>query len=144
MFCLIIWKSLTADSSPSGDYVFSTSTVDTYFNSNLRLLFFVTLGTKFCSEFCAECLRLLVTHCDNWLNIQRDYVEMQNLTLSSVMTAFCFLVRKVLLHPLALQPTVGFGLSNNILPFFFFPICRQLSPSSHSQHLKIRQKSYFE
>jgi hypothetical protein len=36
---------------------------------------------------------------------------------------------------LALQPTVGFGLSNNILPFF--PICHQLSPSSHPQHLKI-------
>jgi len=30
---------------------------------------------------------------------------------------------------------VGFGLSNNVLPFF--PICHQLSPSSHSQHLKI-------
>ena len=41
----------------------------------------------------------------------------------------------LLLLPLALQPTVGFGLSNNILPFF--PICHQLSPSSHSQHLKI-------
>ena len=39
------------------------------------------------------------------------------------------------LLPLALQPTVGFGLSNNVLPFF--PICHQLSPSSHSQHLKI-------
>jgi hypothetical protein len=35
---------------------------------------------------------------------------------------------------LALQPVVGFGLSNNISPFF--PIL-QLSPSSHSQHLKI-------
>ena len=41
----------------------------------------------------------------------------------------------LLLLPLALQPTVGFGLSNNVLPFF--PICHQLSPSSHSQHLKI-------
>ena len=40
----------------------------------------------------------------------------------------------LLLLPLALQPTVGFGLSNNVLPFF--PICHQLSPSSHSQHLK--------
>ena len=37
--------------------------------------------------------------------------------------------------PLALQPTVGIGLSNNVLPFF--SICHQLSPSSHSQHLKI-------
>ena len=41
----------------------------------------------------------------------------------------------ILLLQLALQPTVGFGLSNNVLPFF--PICHQLSPSSHSQHLKI-------
>ena len=41
----------------------------------------------------------------------------------------------LLLLPLALQPTVGFGLSNNVLPFF--PICHQFSPSSHSQHLKI-------
>ena len=32
----------------------------------------------------------------------------------------------------ALQPTVGFGMSNNFLPFF--PICHQLSPPSHSQH----------
>ena len=39
------------------------------------------------------------------------------------------------LLPLTLQPTVGFGLSNNVLPFF--PICHQLSPSSHSQYLKI-------
>jgi hypothetical protein len=36
----------------------------------------------------------------------------------------------LLLLPLALQPAVGFGLSNNILPFF--PICHRLSPSSHS------------
>jgi hypothetical protein len=36
----------------------------------------------------------------------------------------------LLLLPLALQPAVGFGLSNNILPFF--SICRQLSPSPHS------------
>jgi hypothetical protein len=41
----------------------------------------------------------------------------------------------ILLLPLALQPSVGFGLSNNTLPFFF--IYHQLSPSSHSQHLKI-------
>jgi hypothetical protein len=37
--------------------------------------------------------------------------------------------------PLALQPAVGFGLSNNISPFF--PIYHQLSSSSHFQHLKI-------
>ena len=41
----------------------------------------------------------------------------------------------LLLLPLALQPTVDFGLSKNVLQFF--PICHQLSPSSHSQHLKI-------
>jgi hypothetical protein len=34
----------------------------------------------------------------------------------------------LLLLPLALQPTVGFGLSNKIIPFF--PIRHQLSPSS--------------
>jgi len=47
---------------------------------------------------------------------------------------FCALLRYTLL-PLALQPAVGFGLSNNTSPFV--PICHQLSPSSHSQHLKI-------
>jgi hypothetical protein len=36
---------------------------------------------------------------------------------------------------LALQLAVGFGLSNNTSPFV--PIYHQLSPSSHSQHLKI-------
>ena len=39
------------------------------------------------------------------------------------------------LPPLALQHAVDFGLSNNTSPFF--PIYHQLSPSSHSQHLKI-------
>jgi hypothetical protein len=39
------------------------------------------------------------------------------------------------LLPLALQPAAGFGLSNNTSPFV--PIYHQLSPSSHSQHLKI-------
>jgi len=43
--------------------------------------------------------------------------------------------RPLLLLPLAPQPTVGFGLSKNVLPFF--PICYQPCPSSHSQHLKI-------
>ena len=41
----------------------------------------------------------------------------------------------LLLLPLALQPAVGFGLSNNTS--LFFSIYHQLSPSSHSQHLKI-------
>jgi len=41
----------------------------------------------------------------------------------------------LLLLPLALQPAVSFGLSNNTSPFL--PILYQLSPSSHSQHLKI-------
>src|SRR5215475_4821877 len=44
-------------------------------------------------------------------------------------------VHHLLLLPLALQPAVGFGLSNNTSPFV--PIYHQLSPSSHSQHLKI-------
>ena len=47
----------------------------------------------------------------------------------------CHLVN---LLPLALQPAVGFGLSNNILPFFSNR--HQLCLSSHLQHLKI---SYF-
>ena len=47
----------------------------------------------------------------------------------------CSIIKLHLLLPLALQPTVGFGLSNNVLPFF--PICHQLSPLPHSQHLKI-------
>jgi hypothetical protein len=46
-----------------------------------------------------------------------------------------FILMILLLLPLALQPAVGFCLSNNISPFF--PIYHQLSPSSHSQHLKI-------
>ena len=41
----------------------------------------------------------------------------------------------LLLLPLAQKPTVGFALSNNVLPFF--AICHQLSPASQSQHLKI-------
>ena len=41
----------------------------------------------------------------------------------------------LLLLPLALQAAVGFGLSNNTSPFVH--IYHQLSPSSHSQHLKI-------
>ena len=44
-------------------------------------------------------------------------------------------MQNLLLLPLALQPAVGFGLSNNTSPFF--PIYHHLSPSSHSQHLKI-------
>ena len=47
----------------------------------------------------------------------------------------CNMLKILLLLPLALQPTVGFGLSKNVLPFS--PICHQLSASSHSQHLKI-------
>jgi hypothetical protein len=41
----------------------------------------------------------------------------------------------LLLLPLALQPAVGFGLSKNTSPFV--PNYHQLSPFSHSQHLKI-------
>ena len=51
----------------------------------------------------------------------------------SVARTYNFLT--IIFLPLALQPTVGFGLSNNVLPLF--PIYHQLSPSSHSQHLKI-------
>ena len=41
----------------------------------------------------------------------------------------------LLLLVLALQPAVGFGLSNNTSPFV--RIYHQLCPSSHSQHLRI-------
>ena len=41
----------------------------------------------------------------------------------------------LLLLPLALQPTVGFGMSNNVLPFFSY--LPQLCPSSHSHLLNI-------
>ena len=41
----------------------------------------------------------------------------------------------IFIIPLTLQPTVDFGLSNNVLPFF--PVCHELSTSSNSQHLKI-------
>jgi hypothetical protein len=43
------------------------------------------------------------------------------------MCLYNYFIFIVLLLPLALQPTVGFGLSNNVLPFF--PICHQLSQS---------------
>jgi len=56
----------------------------------------------------------------------------ENLTLS-IFCAYIWLL--LLLLPLALQPAVGFGLSNNTS--LFVPIYHQLSPSSHSQHLKI-------
>ena len=41
----------------------------------------------------------------------------------------------LLLLPLALQPAVGFGLSNNTS--LFVPIYHQLFPSSYAQHLKV-------
>jgi hypothetical protein len=51
---------------------------------------------------------------------------MKNYLLSAFIRPYKFFSSS----PLALQPAVGFGLSNNIPPFF--PICHQLSPSSHS------------
>jgi hypothetical protein len=42
----------------------------------------------------------------------------------------CEIFSIILLLPLALQPVVGFGLSNNTSPFV--PIYHELSPSSHS------------
>jgi hypothetical protein len=55
--------------------------------------------------------------------------------------AFVILAPLFLLLPLALQPVVGFGLSNNVPPFC--PVCHQLSPSSHSQHLKTGSVAVF-
>ena len=48
---------------------------------------------------------------------------------------YIYIKHVYILLPLALQPAVGFGLSNNTSPFV--PICHKLSPSSHSQHFKI-------
>jgi hypothetical protein len=48
---------------------------------------------------------------------------------------FLFEKYLLLLLPLALQPAVDFGLSN--ITSAFFPVSHQISPSSHSQHLKI-------
>ena len=78
-------------------------------------------------------------------NLPRKFKFSENLTrmmgtyMKTYILHFLFflllLLLLLLLLPLALQFTVGFGLSNNVLPFF--PICHHLSPSSHSQHLKI-------
>jgi hypothetical protein len=57
-------------------------------------------------------------------------------TLRTKLIWYCFktiLLLLFLLLPLALQPVVGFGLSNSSPPFC--SIYHQLSPSSHSQHL---------
>ena len=53
---------------------------------------------------------------------------------TTVSTLYLHYYILLLLLPLALQPAVGFGLSNSTSPFL--PILHQLSPSSHSQHLK--------
>jgi len=74
------------------------------------------------------------TRCTNFTNLFWNE-NLQVSESSSVHHQEFFTVHLLLLLPLTLQPTVGFGLSNNVLPFF--PICHQLSPSSHSQHLKI-------
>jgi len=52
-----------------------------------------------------------------------------------------FKTYQLLLLPLTLQPAVGFGLYNNTSPLV--PIYHQLSPSSHSQHLKISFYFFF-
>jgi len=63
------------------------------------------------------------------------YLQLRHYKLSvSAKWNKTFLAYLLLLH-LALQPAVGFGLSNNTSPFV--PIYHHLSPSSHVQHLKI-------
>jgi len=57
------------------------------------------------------------------------------LVLILLLLLLILLLLLLLLLPLPLQPTVGFGLSNNTSPFF--PIHHQLSPSTHSQLLLI-------
>ena len=63
----------------------------------------------------------------DWIHTAQDRDKL----LAVVNTVISFL----LLILLALQPAVGFGLSNNTSPFF--PIYHQPSPPSYSQHLKI-------
>jgi len=66
---------------------------------------------------------------------ERDKEDEDIMTVQGNISPILLLLLLLLLLPLALQPTVGFGLLNNILPFF--PIYHHLSPSSQSQHLKI-------
>jgi hypothetical protein len=74
---------------------------------------------------------------DNIMQRSKDAICMLDNQGKNTNTHFFFFF----LLPLALQPAVGFGLSNNTSPFF--PIYHQLSPSSHSQHLKISFTSSF-
>ena len=74
----------------------------------------------------------------HWTDFIKFYIEIFSENLSKKFKFYQTLTRITvldLLLPLALQPAVGFGLSNNTSPFV--PIYHQLSPSSHSQHLKI-------
>ena len=83
-------------------------------------------GLPCCDSFCqsSKAERLL-----------RSWTRLPFIRNSCVCQLLMTIIELLLLLPLALQPTVGFDLSNNVPPFF--PICHQLSPSSHFQHLKI-------
>jgi hypothetical protein len=87
------------------------------------------MGDHYCKFECSITLLLLI-----WLSCfiissdQNISINLHELTLNYTILNPNYLLLALLLLPLALQPTVSFGLSNKILPFF--PICHQLSPSS--------------
>jgi hypothetical protein len=96
-----------------------------------------TLCIVACVESLKDCVTLLksstvapgynnISLCDTWSIASYILWYQFFLTVNHNILLF-------LLLPFALQPTVGFGLSNSILPFS--PMCHQLSPSSKSQHL---------
>jgi hypothetical protein len=63
-------------------------------------------------------------------SLERTTCHPEQRNAISCLVSIYKLLLLLLLLPLALQPAVGFGLSNKILPCF--PICHQLSPSSLS------------
>ena len=69
------------------------------------------------------------------INIHDTIIENEITTTATAIYNQIIRTITTFLLPLALQPTVGFGLSKNVLPHF--PIYHQLSPSSHFQLLKI-------
>ena len=73
--------------------------------------------------------------CCHLVTLNKINIHNTSYVLTCESLLLTWICRLLLLLPLAPQPAVGFGLSNNTSPFF--PIYYQLSPSSHSQHLKI-------
>jgi len=69
----------------------------------------------------------IIYFCIKTEHILHKHVSLQHFLRWRTIKMFAMLsLLPILLLLLAPQPTVSFGLSNNVLPFF--PICRQLSP----------------